>query len=356
MKSIRWAAVVLCALPAAAQIHKPEPWLLAKPEPWQAAKEASRDASREARESRGAEDAYNQGTRQLDRGQYEDALHSFDRVQSGSRAEGALYWKAYCLNKLGRRTEAAAALAKLKQEYPKSRWSDDASALAGEMNQNRGTTAAEDATNEEIKLMAINGLLAADPDRAVPQLEKLLNGPSSPKLKDRALFVLTQSGSPRAKEVLLNVAKGTSHPDLQMRAIRYIGMSGSEEARKQMLEIYNSSSDTDVKRSIIRSMLSSGASDQLLTMAQNEKDPTLRAEAIRTLGMMHKTPLALYTPNADRQVKKAIINGLFISGDAKGMIELARKESDPEMKKQLVSQLAVMHNKDATDYMMEILK
>jgi hypothetical protein len=38
------------------------------------------------------------------------------------------------------------------------------------------------------------------------------------------------------------------------------------------------------------------------------------------------------------------------------MVELARKEPDPERKKFIVSRLANMHNKEATDYLMELLK
>ena len=50
------------------------------------------------------------------------------------------------------------------------------------------------------------------------------------------------------------------------------------------------------------------------------------------------------------------MNGLFARGDAKPMIDLARKETDPAMKKYIVERLALMHSKEATDYMMELLK
>jgi hypothetical protein len=37
-------------------------------------------------------------------------------------------------------------------------------------------------------------------------------------------------------------------------------------------------------------------------------------------------------------------------------VELARKETDPEMKKRLVSKLAIMNNKEATDYLIQLLE
>jgi hypothetical protein len=36
-------------------------------------------------------------------------------------------------------------------------------------------------------------------------------------------------------------------------------------------------------------------------------------------------------------------------------VALARSEKDPAARKKIVSQLAVMHNKEATDYMLELL-
>ncbi len=55
--------------------------------------------------------------------------------------------------------------------------------------------------------------------------------PSSPRLKERALFVLAQSNSPRAREVLRNIAKGGSTPELQSQAIQYLGVHGGPESR-----------------------------------------------------------------------------------------------------------------------------
>ena len=53
--------------------------------------------------------------------------------------------------------------------------------------------------DEELKLFAIQGLQHQDPEQAIPMLEKLLQGTSSPRLKERTLFVLAQSNAPRAR-------------------------------------------------------------------------------------------------------------------------------------------------------------
>ena len=47
---------------------------------------------------------------------------------------------------------------------------------------------------------------------------------------------------------------------------------------------------------------------------------------------------------------------LFIQRNAKALVELARAEKDPDLKRELVSKLSVMKTPEATDYMLELLK
>lgn len=304
-----------------------------------------------------ADAAYDSGMRQLDQAHYEQAAQAFAKVRDGSKLDAALYWQAYSLNKLGRSQDALAALGKLRQDYPKSRWLSDAQVLEAEVRQGNGKASPEEQSNEELKLLALNGLLNADPDRAVMQIEHILKSNSSPKLKDRALFVLSQSRSPKARQLLVEAASGKGNPEMQSRAIRYIGMSGDAESRKQLMSIYNSGSEKDLKQEVIRSLMIGGAADQLLEIVKSEKDTHLRGEALRNLGMIRKVPASMYNQSNDPEWKTQVISALFMAGDGKGLVECARHETDREMKKKIVSQLSMMgNNKDAVDYMMEILK
>ena len=48
---------------------------------------------------------------------------------------------------------------------------------------------------------------------------------------------------------------------------------------------------------------------------------------------------------------------LFIHGDAHSLIQLAKSENDPELRKCLVQQLSLMgKNKEAVDYLMQIVE
>jgi len=342
-----------------------------------AAKEGARDSLRNVEKQfalmqsrvhndrdRGERDAdreYDAGTRALDARRYDDALAHFDRVidNKASRTDGALYWRAYALNRLGRRDDALASLTSLRQQFPNSSWVKDAQALEVEVRQSNGKAVApSQEANEDLKLMAVNAVMNADPERAIPLLDGLLKGPSSPQIKDRAMFVLTQNKSPQARAVLVQFAKGAGNPDLQERAVRYIGMTGTPESRQELAGIYAATNDVNVKKAILRSLNGPPASDTLFEIAKNEKNPELRRAALRQLAFTGNAAQAaqLYASEQSPENKEEIVNGLFAHGDAKTLVELARKEADPERKKYIVSRLAMMHSKESTDYMMELLK
>jgi HEAT repeat protein len=369
-----------------------------------------------------ADDLYDRARDLIEQGKFDRAVSDLDRLigLKSSRTDAAMYWKAYSLSKLGQRAEALAALSDLYKQYADSRWIRDAKALEVEVRQASGqavSPASQD--DDELKLMALRGIMQSDPDQALPVLEKMLSGTNSPKVKDRALFVLSQSHSARAREIIGGVARGNANPDLQLRAIRYIGIMGGADNRQILADIYKASNDPAVKRSILRSFMTAndrerlfaaaksetdaslrgeairqlgvlhasselqqlyqsetsvelkksilqamfvgGDSDRLIELAKNEKDPELRKTAIRNLGLMKRpgtteTLTAIYASDSSIDVKKAVINALFLQGNATGLVSLARAEKNVDLKKDIVSKLSNMKSKEATDYLMELLK
>lgn len=306
---------------------------------------------------------YNRGQRALDRAQWDDALADFNRVATngGPRAEGALYWKAYALSKLGRRDEARTALAELRKSYPNSRWLNDANALDMEIQQAAGQNVApESQPDEELKLMALNALIRSDPDRALPLLDNLLKGAQPPRLKQQALFVLSQTESPRAQQMLEQVARGGGNPDLQVTAITYLGALARRKGNTQILyDIYTASTDVNVKRAVLRALRSAGDTDHLLQAVKMEKNPQLRADGIRLLSGRAEagdTLVSLWATEQDQQVKYAILDALSAERNAKALVDLARKESEPQMKREIVRRLSGMQSKEASDYLLELLK
>ena len=360
------------------------------------------------------------GKAAIDAGRWDEAVEAFSEVVSGkgAHADEALYWKAYALNKIARRAESLTALAQLRKAYAGSRWQDDARALEMEVRQASGEKVNPNAEpDEELKILALSGLVNIDAERAIPMLEKFVQGNQSPKLKEKALFVLAQSDNPKARQILLQIARNGSNPDLQMKAIHYLGIMGSKENRQALADVYASSNDAGVKRAVLHSFMVSGDRDRLLQAAKSEKNSDLRMEAIHQLGIsggqselwqlyqvepsvevketilhsmfvggnsdklievargekdtrlrkaaIHSLGImgeqtgpalvSMYGSESDSSIRGEIVNALFIQGNAKAMVDLARKETNPEMKKAIVSKLSIMGSKDATEYLMEIL-
>lgn len=383
---------------------------------------AERAREREQELDEQEQDTYDEGMDSLDEQKWSDAIRRFDEVakMGRSHASGALYWKAYALDRTGRASDAIEVLADMQKRFPKSRWLGDAKALDLEIRQRGGQHVSPDAvSNEELKLMAINSLMQSSPDQALPLLEKVLHGTDSPRVKERALFVLSQSSSPRALALLGSIARGDANPDLQSRAIKYLGIMGGDANRELLASIYGSANTSlDIKKQILRSFMISGDRQRLLKIAKTESNPDLRLEAIRQLGVMggaselaqlyrtetskdiklqiikslfvggasdlleqivqtekdrdlriaaiksmglvgEKTGPALvkiYRTETDRDIRSAAISALFLQSNAKALVSLAKAEKDPEMKKMIVSKLAIMDSPDATAYMLELLK
>ena len=88
-----------------------------------------------------------------------------------------------------------------------------------------------DTGDDELKLLAIQGLQQTAPERALPLLVKVINDVGSLRLKERALFVLSQSARPKRGPRSRRSRAGASNPELQVKAVQYIAMSGRPETR-----------------------------------------------------------------------------------------------------------------------------
>jgi predicted Zn-dependent protease len=252
------------------------------------------------------ESQYSQARQRIDNNQYDRALEPLDRVISakGERADAAMYWKAYSLMKLARRDDALSTLGQLTKQFPSSPWVKDARALEVEVKQAAGQNVSTDTADDELKLLALQGIMRSNPDTALPAVEKLLAGSGSVRLKERALFVLSQSRNDRALGIIGNVARTNSNPDLQQRAIRILGSSNSPEAINTLVAVYKADNSVDTKKTVVSALASAGRNTAAVT----------------------------------------------------AMVTLARAERNPELKKMIVQHLSNSNNTEAQQYMLELLK
>jgi hypothetical protein len=269
--------------------------------------------------------AYTAGTHAMNEQRWADAVSAFDKVinAKSKKTDAALYWKAYSLNKLGRNPLALATCYQLRSQYTGSSWNRDCDALSIDLHSadngpgapplpplppvaplapsfNAGDGSPARGSDEDLKMLALNSLLNQDPARAIPLLRGILSGNQSQNMKRHALFVLAQSKSPEAQSILHDAVVGKLDPALQRQAIQSMAVFQGKRANDTLAEVYRTTTD--------------------------------------------------------QKIKKSIISAFFITQDAPRMVDLARNEKDMELKRSIVSQLALMNDKAANDYMLELLK
>lgn len=310
-------------------------------------------------DARGYESLYDQARSQIEQNQYDRAIQTLDRIITGggAQAPGAMYWKAYSLSRTSRRSDALTTLASLRQQFPKSPWLRDAQALEVELQQASGQAVDAAAQNtDDLKLLALRGLMQTEPESAMPTIEQMLAGSSSVRVKDRALFLVSQSRSARARALLVGVAKGNNNPDLQLRAIRYIGQMGGADSAQTLDEVYRSTGDERVKREIIRALGNTSAKERLVALAQKESSADLRGEAARTLGNMNagNELEQLYKSESSADVKRRILQGLQNTNAVDKLTAIARTETDAELKRSAINYIGNIRGAAAADTLVSL--
>lgn len=263
--------------------------------------------------------------------------------------------------------------------------------------------AAKDAPHsaeDQLAIAALEGLMAAPPDRALPLLRKVLDGQRSGAVKRRALFVLSQIDAPEAQQLLLSNAGKGSLP-LRQEAIRAIGIAGHDDSLRALSGIYadgeppvreavleawmiadqheqilqvamSASSETEVERAVallgamdatdaLRQLLQAGKGgnslvqafaiaddlDSLASMAADGSNLERQLEAIQAIGIVGSDDARgalqqIYRDSDSAQVRSAALQGMLIADDEDGVLALYRASNDPAEKQQLLRTLTII--------------
>lgn len=268
---------------------------------------------------------------------------------------------------------------------------------------------AQQRDNEALAITALEALMGAEPERALPLVERVLQSDHSDRVKRRALFVASQIDLPGAQQLLMDFARTQS--SLQGEAIRMIGIGGnadnlnglselygdaSAEVRERILQAYliadrpdavaaiagQADSDEEFDRAV-RVLAAMGASEQLRqigrqrpgarglihayavagdleslrAVAQGETgDITseVRRDAIHGVAIVgtdaaRETLMQIYRENDDPQIRQATAQALMVADHDAGLLQLYRDADDPDEKRDLLRVLVMMDSDAALD-------
>ena len=201
----------------------------------------------------------------------------------------------------------------------------------------------------DLRIQALGGLIQTDAPRVIPMLRAIALQSENPGEASRAVFVLAQSGRPEAHSTVLEVAKRGAEP-VSVAAVRELGRFGGPKVSDELLQVYVIANPR-VKYQVVNSLGERAATNALLQIAQSESDSDLRDTAIVTLGQAGgRAQLRGLYGRGRLEWKRPIIVGLFNARAEEELIQIAEKETDPAIRREILFRLRLLGTPKAREY------
>jgi len=207
--------------------------------------------------------------------------------------------------------------------------------------------------SEQLKIAALEALIAAPPERALPLAEKALRGDHSVEVKRRALFVLSHMDRPEAQQILLDTALN-GDVALRPEAIRSIGIGGNQETLDKLGTLYEDGNE-DVREAVLEAYLIAGDEKAVLNIAVNAQSNEAFERAVEALAAMGARD-ELRQLREQRGMSASLIEAYAISGDASALREIALDPSDPELQQQAIEALGIVGGDEVDTMLVQIYR
>jgi HEAT repeat protein/tetratricopeptide repeat protein len=205
----------------------------------------------------------------------------------------------------------------------------------------------------DIRIQALDRLMVTDATRVIPILKQIVLASENTREASRALFVLAQSGKPEARKTVVQVAMLASEP-VRIAAVKELGRFGGPDASQDLMRVY-ANSDLAVKMQVVTSLGERAERTALLQIAKAEKDPSVKATAIVTAGQAGgpevREQLRLLYKQVGMDAKRPIILGLFSARAEDELIRIADEEKDPQLRAEALMRLRLLGTTKAKAYL-----
>jgi HEAT repeat protein len=266
--------------------------------------------------------------------------------------DAALYWYGYALQKQGLKEEAKAPLLKLIKEYPTSTWRREADAMLVVLGAQRAVDDALSRDNCEIKVLALQSLFQADPDRAIAFVgETLKTAGPCPGFQSAAVSLLGSYGKARVVPLLVDIARNNTDLKVRLTAIKWLGEQDTEQVADELIKIYDADRTKEIRTQVLRALLESRSprgSVKLLEIARNGDDPALRLVAIRYLGELKDAAsldelIRILDAERNQEIRSYVLRALSEREDPRArakVLDVARRGDTPEIRVEAIRRLA----------------
>jgi HEAT repeat protein len=193
--------------------------------------------------------------------------------------------------------------------------------------------------DEELALAALEGLMAQPSERALPILKKVLAGSQTKLVKQRALFVLSQLDSPEAQQILVQTSRSTD-ASMRAEAIRSIGIGGNEKSLDALQDVYRTGDGT-VKQEVLQAWLIAGRKEAVYRAALDAKTEEEASRAVHILGAMGATE-ELRKLGSQPNPSRGLLEAYAISGDLESLRKLAEGNGDHSVRIEAVRRIGII--------------
>jgi hypothetical protein len=199
------------------------------------------------------------------------------------------------------------------------------------------------------RILALGSLMQTDGPKVIPILREIALESPDPAEASRAVFVLAQSGQADAYATVLEVARQGAE-SVQIAAVRELGRFGGPKMVEELVKMY-SGSNPRVKYQVVNSLGERRATTALMQIAERESDRRLRETAIVRLGQAGgRQQLQQFYVRAAQDLKRPIIVGLFNARAEDELIAIAERERDETIRGEIMVRLRLLNTVKAKAY------
>ncbi len=221
----------------------------------------------------------------------------------------------------------------------------------------------------EVREAAVYWLSQVNTSEAVAALQNVLRESSDGDVQEKALFALSQNRSERATQVLRDFASRSDVPsELRRHAIFHLGQRRGSGNAAFLRTLYSQIQDVETKEHILHSIAQvrdPQNGEWLLEIALREGESSeSRKRALFYAAQQGALPIQrigqLYDNARDRELKEhvlfALSQRLRDPAAVEKLMDIGRKETDPELRKTAVFWLSQSRDPRVSAFLLEIIK
>lgn len=266
------------------------------------------------------DDAYKKAYQFILDERYSEALVNMRKVMEtypNSRwADDALFWHSFALEKtaqllaqqgtLGEQEKklkaAFESYEKFLQDYPDSKWFDDARTNLIQLSNELGAKGytefpalapdAKGSEEEQIMEAAIQALQARGGEESLDALLRLYEKNPAPRIKEKIVYVIGTFDTPKARAKLTDIAKHDADTQVRLQAIFWLGQMGGDQSLLTLKDLALTESEPEIQKKVIFSiaqMSGKASTDFLIDLAKNGQSEESRNMALFWLSQKEPT-------------------------------------------------------------------